>query len=232
MRRKKEAEEKHRLEAEERIRKFQEEKRRLEAEEQRQKHEEEEKAKKAAGEQAKKREEEDKAKKAAEEQAKLRIPLRQYGIQVREGAPEADSDCEQKRGAKRELGCKGSAASGDQVEAKNLFHKHLLDLLGAAKLPQHLSVDAAATADEAVRKEKVNGWIEDVIGGNPLPQTADDCEHVLLDPDVVDKIRMSVPSVKNSPARLWVNTFNVNLRKHAEPLSEHDRLLMVPSCFV
>ena len=75
------------MEAEERIRKLQEEKRRLEAEEQTQKHEEEEKAKKAAGEQAKKREEEDKAKKAAEEQAKLRNPLRQYGIQVREGAP-------------------------------------------------------------------------------------------------------------------------------------------------
>ena len=150
--------------------------------------------------------------------------MRQYGIQVREGAPEADSDCEQKRGAKRELGCKGSAASGDQVEAKILFHEHLLNLLGAAKLPQHLSVDAAATADEAVRKEKVNGWITDVIGGNPLPQTAGDCEHVLLDPDVVDKIRMSVPSVKSSPARLWVNTFNVNLRKHAEPLFEHDRL--------
>ena len=93
-------------------------------------------------------------------------------------------------------------------------------------------MDAAATADEAVRKEKVNGWIKDVIGGNPLPQTAGDCEHVLLDPDVVDKIRMSVPSVKSSPARLWVNTFNVNLRKHAEPLFEHDRLLMVPSCFV
>ena len=123
MRRKKEAEEKHRLEAEERIRKLQEEKRRLQVEEQTQKREKEEKAKQAAGEQAKTREEEEKAKQAAEEQAKLRNPWRQYGIQVREGALEADSDCEQKRGAKRELGCKGSAASG------GLFHEHLLNLL-------------------------------------------------------------------------------------------------------
>ena len=198
MRRNKEAEEKHRLEAEERIRKLREEKRRLEAEEQARKHEEEEKAKKAAREQAKKREEEEKAKKAAEEQAKLRNPLRQYGIQVREGAPEADSDCEQKRGAKRELGCKGAAASGDQVDVKNVFHRHLLDLFGAHKLPPHLSVDVAATADQAVIKEKIVWWVKNLIGGNPLPHTSDDYEHVLLDPDVVDKIRMSVPSVKTA----------------------------------
>ena len=49
-------------------------------------------------------------------------------------------------------------------------------------------------------------------------------------PDIAatDAIKLTVPSVQQSSSRLWVNTFNVNIREHdAEPF-EHERLYHVP----
>ena len=42
-----------------------------------------------------------------------------------------------------------------------------------------------------------------------------------------DPLQVTVPSVKKSASRLWVNTFNVNVRNHDEQLFEHELLIQV-----
>ena len=42
-----------------------------------------------------------------------------------------------------------------------------------------------------------------------------------------DAVKLTVPAVKQSSSRLWVNTFNVNIREHEAEQFEHERLYHV-----